>query len=159
MRETSSHIYFYGGIYSNFYPCKIIFNNLEYISSEQLYMARKALYFNDLISFEKILKTKKPLDAKKLGKKVKDFSKEKWDLVCLEIMEECCFAKFNQNEDLKKELLSNNKILVEASPYDGIWGVKLAENDDRILDEKNWQGQNLLGKALMNVRNKIMNNK
>jgi ribA/ribD-fused uncharacterized protein len=158
MRETNSHIYFYGGIYSNFYPCKIIYNKTEYISSEQLYMAKKALFFNDLNSYEKILKTDKPIKAKALGKKVANFSQAEWDLVKLDIMIECCFEKFNQNDNLKKQLISTNKILVEASPYDHTWGVKLSENDDRILDENQWQGQNLLGIALMQVRDKLINN-
>lgn len=155
MRETATHIYFYGGIYSNFYPCKIRFNNIEYISSEQLYMARKALYFKDTESFDKILKTTKPLDAKKIGRKVKNFKQEEWEIVRQQIMEEVLYLKFSQNLDLKKQILSTNKILVEASPYDDIWGIKLAVDDDRILNEASWQGKNLLGISLMNIRQEL----
>jgi ribA/ribD-fused uncharacterized protein len=64
-------------------------------------------------------------------------------------------AKFEQNSDLRKQLveMTGNRVLVEASPVDKIWGVGLAADDDLILDEANWKGQNLLGKALMEVRN------
>ena len=158
MRTTETHIFFFGGIYSNFHSCLITWNENIYKSSEQLYMARKALYFDDYDSFNKILETTNPLKAKKLGRKVKNFSQESWDKVKLEVMTEVCFEKFYQNPELKKELCSNNKILVEASPYDAIWGIKLAECDDRVLDESKWQGQNLLGIALMNVRNKLNKN-
>jgi len=67
------------------------------------------------------------------------------------------YAKFSSSHFMKDAILSTYpKILVEASPYDKIWGVGLGENDDLILDEKNWDGMNLLGKALMNVRKELM---
>ena len=65
-------------------------------------------------------------------------------------------AKYSQNASLKKLLLSTeNKVIVEASPMDIIWGVGLHPNDDKVLDESNWRGQNLLGKTLMEVRDKL----
>ena len=67
-------------------------------------------------------------------------------------MVEVLKAKF-QRADLRKILLATeDRTLVEASPYDRIWGVGLAVEDSRILDERKWRGQNLLGKALMEVR-------
>jgi predicted NAD-dependent protein-ADP-ribosyltransferase YbiA (DUF1768 family) len=48
---------------------------------------------------------------------------------------------------------------VEGTPFDPIWGVMIKWDDDRILDEKNWRGQNLLGKVLMRVRNDLKNKK
>jgi hypothetical protein len=65
-------------------------------------------------------------------------------------------AKFESSSKLKKQLLeTGNKILVEGTPFDPIWGVKIKWDDDRILDEKNWNGLNLLGKVLMKVRRDI----
>ena len=46
----------------------------------------------------------------------------------------------------------NNKIFVEASPIDKIWGVGLAENNDLILDPKNWKGLNYLGEIVTDIR-------
>ena len=71
-------------------------------------------------------------------------------------MVEVLRAKFSQNEDLKQILLeTGDRILVEGSPYDKIWGVKIDWQDDKILDEKNYKGLNLLGKALMQVRREL----
>ena len=62
----------------------------------------------------------------------------------------------HHNNVFSQKLIStNNKILVEASPFDKIWGVGLDQNNPDILDENKWKGQNLLGKVLMNVRNKL----
>ncbi len=65
-------------------------------------------------------------------------------------------AKFSQNKDLKIFLLSTgNKVLVEASPYDKVWGVGLTKQDENITDPNNWLGINLLGFALMTVRDML----
>ncbi len=62
-------------------------------------------------------------------------------------------AKFSQNPELFEFLDSTgDSVLVEGSPYDGIWGVKLGIDDARILNPNEWQGKNLLGFALMEVR-------
>ena len=64
--------------------------------------------------------------------------------------ERCCFLP-----DSFHIFKTENRTIVEASPYDKIWGVGLLEDDPLILDEKNWKGLNLLGKALMEVRSKL----
>ena len=72
-------------------------------------------------------------------------------------MYKAILAKFRSDEKLKKQLLDTYpKILVEGTPFDPIWGVMIKWDDDRILDEKNWRGQNLLGKVLMKVRKDLM---
>ena len=58
-----------------------------------------------------------------------------------------------RNPKMRQILLdTGDKTLVEGSPFDKIWGVGIADNDDRILNEANWRGKNLLGKALEEVR-------
>lgn len=65
--------------------------------------------------------------------------------------------KFSQNEELKYELLqTEGTTLVEASPYDTIWGVGLRENDERIKNRQTWQGLNLLGEILTEIRDDII---
>lgn len=49
--------------------------------------------------------------------------------------------------------------LVEASPFDKVWGVGLSADDPLIHDKRNWLGLNLLGKVLMQVRDKILRNR
>ncbi len=64
-----------------------------------------------------------------------------------------CREKFRRNEAFANALLTTGtSILVEASPYDRIWGIGLGEHDPRIGDPSAWRGLNLLGKALMRVR-------
>jgi hypothetical protein len=123
-------------------------------------MSRKAAYFEDWVTFKKIIdEGKNPREAKKLGRQVKNFNADYWMEVCLDEMIDVNMAKYSQNPDLKTLLLSTgNKTIVEASPEDTIWGIGLHANDDRVLDEKQWKGQNLLGKALMEVRTKLQNN-
>ena len=59
----------------------------------------------------------------------------------------------SQNPELKEFLLNTgDSILVEASPVDAIWGIGLAADDPAAAEPHNWQGQNLLGFALMRVR-------
>jgi ribA/ribD-fused uncharacterized protein len=69
-------------------------------------------------------------------------------------------AKFTQNESLKEQLLATaNKLLVEASPYDQIWGIGMKEEDEGIDNPINWKGQNLLGWAITLVKQELNNNK
>jgi ribA/ribD-fused uncharacterized protein len=94
-----------------------------------------------------------PKRAKELGREVKGFNREEWDKVCFKYMVDVNIDKFVQNEKLRKILESTgDKTIVEASPTDSIWGIGLHWSDDRVLDESKWQGKNLLGKALMEVR-------
>jgi ribA/ribD-fused uncharacterized protein len=177
--ETDTHIYFWNSHFSNFYPCiklvkinpnkpfinyrgeNITLDNLpnRFWTSEQYFMYHKAMFFNDKESANEILKSNLPLVAKQIGRTVKFYNDADWDQVKYDIMKEACFAKYTQNLELSEAImLTKNKILVEASPYDKIWGVGLAEDDPKVLDESNWKGQNLLGKVLMDVRRLIIDN-
>jgi ribA/ribD-fused uncharacterized protein len=99
-----------------------------------------------------------PETAKKLGRKVRGFNDKIWDKVKYEIMLAGVYAKFSQNEDLKNFLLSpefEGKDYVEGSPFDGVWGVKMDYRNPDIDNPENWNGENLLGKVLNEVRNKL----
>ena len=62
-------------------------------------------------------------------------------------------SKISQNTALKELLLSTvDSILAEASPYDTIWGIGLGREDALKGGVEQWQGENLLGCALMDVR-------
>ncbi len=133
-----------------------IVDNRTYSNCEQFMMAQKAFLFDDIEIYHKVLQTSNPKECKELGRLVKNFNASRWDKEKYSIVFQGNFAKFSQNEELKNFLLStNNKILVEASPYDKVWGAGLAEEDKSIKDPYHWQGKNLLGFALMDVRDEL----
>ena len=119
-------------------------------------MYMKAILFGDKATGQKILNAKNPKDAKDLGRQVRGFSAPVWKKKCLQIVVDGNLLKFRQHENLRKELLkTGDKVLVEASPMDKIWGIGLSSNDPKAKDPKQWQGENLLGKALIQVRERL----
>jgi len=158
-RITDTHVFFWGSEFSNWFDCtykNIKYKSITFFNSEQAFMWEKAIFFGDMEMAKKIIETPSPKEAKMLGRKIKGFDAEKWAEVSYQIMVDVNYAKYSQNPRLKKTLLStDNKIIVEASPYDQIWGIGLSHDDDRVLDESQWRGKNLLGKALMEVRERL----
>lgn len=159
MRETDTHIYFWGTFLSNWIPknMSIPFDGHRFSNSEQIYMYLKAKYFGDERVATAIVNVKNdPKAAKDLGRTIENYDDEKWSTAREDAMYKTIRAKFESDDELKQKLLDTYpKILVEGSPMDPIWGVKIKWDDDRILDEKNWKGLNLLGKVLMKVRNDL----
>ncbi|MFK7935018.1 MAG: NADAR family protein [Saprospiraceae bacterium] len=120
---------------------------------EQYMMYKKAELFKDKEIAEKILTENDPSSQQKLGREIKGFIPEIWDANKIGIVWYGNYLKFTQHEDLKKRLLATgNRIMAEASPYDLVWGIGFRAKNDLALDQKNWRGQNLLGKTLMLVR-------
>jgi len=128
----------------------------EYTCAEQYMMAEKARLFKDKEIEEKIMNASEPNEMKKLGKEVKNFDKTIWDKVKYSIVLNGNYYKFSQNPEMRDFLLSTgNKILVEASPLDKIWGIGLREEDVNAKNPLAWRGKNLLGFALMELRDDL----
>lgn len=153
MRYTDKMVTFFTGNapFSNFYPSQFEYKGYHLNNSEQAFMLEKAIMFDkNKIPF--ILAAKSPAEVKKLGRAVQNFNPKVWDENRYQIMVDILKAKF-ANPTLKQILVGTDNLeLVEGSPYDAIWGVKLDWKSDEILDRRNWHGRNLLGKALMEVR-------
>ena len=116
-------------------------------------MAQKAVLFCDMVTCSKIMAADNPRDYKALGREVQFFEPVAWDHAKYDIVLKGNLAKFGQNPELWDYLDgTGDSVLVEASPYDGIWGVKLGIEDSRIEDPNQWRGENLLGFALMEAR-------
>lgn len=151
--KTDKFIFFWNGIYSQWHMSKFVIDLVEYNCCEQYMMAKKALLFNDMDSYDAIMEAKRPADQKSIGRTVKGFVKNKWEAVCRDIVYDANYAKFTQNANLKNQLLeSGDRELVEASPYDTIWGIGMRDSDPNILDKSKWRGTNWLGQAIMKVR-------
>lgn len=130
--------------------------NIKYNCAEQYMMAQKALLFNDEIIYNKIMHEYNPSEIKRLGRLIRNFDSIIWDTMKYEIVFRGNMLKFSQNKSLAKKLKDTGKnILVEASPYDYVWGIGISEFSDNINEPELWPGKNLLGFALMEVRDNI----
>lgn len=128
----------------------------QYCCMEQYMMAKKAELFGDEEIRQQILQCNEPKQIKALGRKVRNFDENVWDEVKYSIVLDGNYHKFTQNKELREFLLSTgDSIIAEASPYDGIWGIKMKQTDENILNPLKWKGENLLGFALMEVRDEI----
>lgn len=164
-KENLEFLFFWGhtvkekvtkACFSQWFPFEFVEEGTIYKTAEHYMMAGKAKLFNDLEVFEQILKAETPNEVKRLGRKVKNFDPKIWDEHKYEIVRQGNFLKFSQNEKFKEFLLStNDKILVEASPYDTIWGIGMLETDKKAENPLLWNGENLLGFALMEVRDEL----
>jgi ribA/ribD-fused uncharacterized protein len=150
-------VFFWGNSpFSNWEPTPFTFNDVDYNCSEQYMMHQKALLFNDIEIANEIMATDSPRLQKALGREVRGFNKEKWLSVCEEIMIPALVAKFISTLELKEFILNTgDKEIVEASPYDRIWGIGLDENNSLAWNKSTWKGLNLLGKVLMEARSVI----
>ena len=153
---TDKYVFFWNGVFSQWYPSKFVIEGVEYNCCEQYMMAQKALLFNDLESHKMIMYSKSPDEQKGFGRRVKGFDKEKWEAICRQVVFDANIAKFSQNPKMLEELMDTKDLeIVEASPYDKIWGIGLHETDPKALDKSQWQGTNWLGEAIMSVREKL----
>ena len=150
----------------NFTKCRIKFADpyyvplesdpIEFISSEQMFMWFKAIFFSDQEMAEKILQSTTPQEARRLGQLVRNYNDEEWDKVRVDRMRTAVRYKFYQNENLRKQLLDpkySGKTFVEASYYDRIWGV--GYNEDEAMNHLDNWGRNELGKILTDLRNEL----
>ena len=142
--------------FSQWFPVGFTIDKIYYKTAEHYMMAEKARLF-DASMIESILKASTPNEVKKLGRKVKNFDDKIWNEEAFGAVVRGNMAKFSQNYKLKSFLLSTkNKILVEASPYDKVWGIGMIAEDERAINPIKWDGKNKLGFALMVVRDKII---
>lgn len=150
---TENFVFFWNGIFSQWYASRFTIAGITYNCCEQYMMAQKALFFKDMEAYEAIMSTKSPREQKALGRKVKNFNTDKWNEVCREFVYQGNLAKFTQNPLLRQALMATeDKEIVEASPYDTIWGIGMGVEHPDIEDKSKWQGTNWLGEAIMRVR-------
>lgn len=140
-------------LFSQWWPHTFEADGETFGSAEHYMMWRKARLFGDHEMAERIVATTDPRDAKALGREIRGFDGETWAEHRFEIVTDASRHKFGQHDDLRAWLVgTGDRVLVEASPTDRVWGIGLAAADERAADPARWRGLNLLGFALMRAR-------
>ena len=143
--------------FSQWYRCTFTASELSFNCAEQYMMHGKAVLFGDADVAAEILRTAHPKQQKALGRKVKNFDDRVWKRERENIVLAGSRLKYTQNPALLEQLLATKGTeLVEASPYDRIWGIGLSAKDPRAQDPATWKGQNLLGKILTKLRDELL---
>jgi ribA/ribD-fused uncharacterized protein len=144
------------GCLSQWWPAPFQVDGRAYATAEHWMMWRKARLFGDEEAADRILAAGHPDRAKALGRRVRGFDEAVWQAHRFAIVEEGSVAKFRSDPALTAYLLATgDRVLVEASPVDRVWGIGLAATDAGATDPRAWQGLNLLGFALMAARDTL----
>ena len=144
------------GALSQWWPSRFVVDGVEYPTAEHWMMAGKARMFGDERIVPRILRARTPAEAKALGRQVAGFDEERWVAGRFELVVAGSVAKFGQDEALRTYLLgTSQRVLVEASPMDRIWGIGLAADHENAVRPAQWRGLNLLGFALMEARTRL----
>jgi len=139
--------------FSQWWESEFEHDDLHFKTAEHWMMYKKAELFEDMAIAKRILEVRTPAEAKKLGRQVKNFDETTWLAHREDIVMQGNLLKFRQHPDLQDFLLkTGTRVLVEASPVDNIWGIGLAKDAENIQNPDTWRGLNLLGFALMEVR-------
>lgn len=142
--------------YSQWYVAPFVVDGERFPTAEHFMMAEKAALFGDRSIRELVLQAPSPAAAKALGRKVRGFDESTWQASRFSIVTRANGAKFAQNPEMGQFLRqSGSRVIVEASPVDRIWGIGLARSDEKAMNPNLWRGLNLLGFALMQVRDNL----
>ncbi len=166
--QTYKYVFFWGhtqradgkvdaSCFSQWFPSCFEIGGVVYSCAEQYMMAEKARMFGDSAMLEAIMASKHPKEMKEFGRAVQSIDKTAWDNSCYAIVRDGNIAKFSQNPDFWAVLAATeNHILVEASPRDRIWGIGMGKDNPNAENPLNWRGRNLLGFALTEARDMIL---
>lgn len=157
-QQESPYLFFWKGPFSQWAKSNFQVGEFHYTCAEQYMMHRKALLFKDEDIAKQIMQAGfNPKRHKELGRLVKNFDAGTWNKHARAIVYDGSKAKFEQNPALMELLASTKgKTLVEASPFDDIWGIKMGPDDPNRFDESKWKGTNWLGQVLTTLRQKLI---
>lgn len=143
--------------FSQWYDAPFVVNGARYSTAEHFMMAEKARLFGDEAVRQRVLMAATPGEAKKLGREVAGFDEGAWVRERFGVVVAANLGKFGQNDALRDFLTqTGDRVLVEASPVDSIWGIGLAADHPDATRPDRWPGLNLLGFALMEVRTRLV---
>lgn len=166
-RDSKDFLFFWGhnpsengeitnSCFSQWFIAPTVVDGITYHTAEHWMMSKKALLFGDKIVNNRIMASHSPKMAKHYGRMVADYDESVWIKHRESIIKEGNIHKFTQHPSLKKYLLSTGEqIIVEASPSDKIYGIGMDAEDPNTLIPSHWNGLNLLGFCLMEVRDEL----
>lgn len=156
MVTTEDYVFFWGAqdIYSNFYNHPFYYRGVKVSCSETAFMIEKAIEFEDTEVLKALTKVTNPKQAKALGRKISNYDETIWNAVRFDRMKRVLREKFKNPQLASKLVSTGSRILVEASPYDSIWGIGIGVAMVDATNTSNW-GKNLLGQALMEIREEL----
>lgn len=158
MYNPDDYIFFWQGEFQQCYKSEFKTGDITFVTAEQYMMYHKSILFSDYDIADKILLTNNAKEQKALGGQVKGFNEKWWNKHCDEIVFNGNVLKFTQNTRLFNLLMATgDRKLVEASPYDSIWGIGLDEDTARITPPEQWKGKNKLGIILDKVKLELQN--
>lgn len=144
------------GCLSQWWPAPFTVDGVAYATAEHWMMAGKARLFGDAEAERRVLAAAEPGAAKAAGRAVRGFDEAVWKRERYGLVVEGSRHKFAHHPELRRYLLATeDRVLVEASPLDRVWGIGLAADDERAADPARWRGLNLLGFALMDARDAL----
>ena len=144
------------GFLSNWYMSDFVLDGIEFNSNEQYIMFRKAKLLGDDKTADKILAADTPAEHQTLGQNAKGYNNTLWHGMRQVVMMSGLLAKFTQNADLRMQLLdTDDAFLVECAYSDLNWACGWHLDDEERKDISKWRGKNLLGFALMEVREQL----
>jgi ribA/ribD-fused uncharacterized protein len=144
------------GCLSQWWPAEFTVDGVTYATAEHFMMRAKALLFGDTEIADRVPAAPHPGEAKKLGRQVRGFDEQAWASRRFDLVVAGNVAKFGQNAALRNYLLgTGDRVLVEASPRDRVWGIGLGAANELATSPEHWRGLNLLGFALMAARHQL----
>jgi ribA/ribD-fused uncharacterized protein len=150
-------VLFKSGIPSQWYPSPFTIDGVRFVNCEQRMMYMKGKVFGDEEAMREVMLTDDPKRHKEIGRSVKNFDVDTWSAKAYQVVVEANYAKYSQNPELRQFLIdSGDRKFVECAPYDKIWGNGLNITQTLQTPEAMWEGTNLLGKAIMDVREMIL---
>jgi len=152
--EPERFTFFWRGPLSQWHLRDITVDGEVFDCNEQFQMVMKARLFGDHDAADRIMRARRnPKLQKAIGREVRNFDERVWVAERRGIVLKASIAKFSQHDDLHEVIMATQgTTLVEASPYDRIYGIGLSESDPRARSRDTWQGLNLLGDILTETR-------
>src|SRR5271157_3358620 len=151
--KYNKYTFFWDGPFSQWSHSPFVIDGQEYTCCEQYMMYKKAMTFGDTEIAQKVMETECPREQKALGRKVKNFDIPIWASIARDIVFRGNVAKFSQSGEHNFALMKTiGTLIVEASPYDKVWGIGMGAAEANNTPPSEWNGTNWLGQCITEVR-------